>query len=88
MKKSLDNLFWSGVAIIFIPIIIVLLIFIVSSSASREKSLASQPNEIIERRIVYDTVRVEVKVPEVIITRSKKEKKKNQDTLQSSSDSL
>lgn len=89
MKKALDSLFYSGLAIIFMPIIIIVLIF--AMGANTESRSANSPKEIIERRIVYDTVKVKVEVPQIITSTPKKEKKKpkeDQDSLPSTKDTL
>lgn len=89
MKKTLESLFYSGLAIIFMPIVVAVLIFAVSANTSSNEK--NSPQEIVERRIIYDTVKVRVEVPEVIVAKPKKEKKKpkeEKDSVQQDLDTL
>lgn len=72
MRKSLNQLFYTGLFIIFTPIfLIVTPIIYVKLANSSEPTLNSVKNApVVEKKIVYDTVRVEIKVEST-------EKKKN-----------
>ena len=89
MKKTFDYLFYSGLTIIFMPLGLATLIFTISANTSNNS--INSPKEIIERHIIYDTVKVKVEVPQIITSTPKKEKKKpkeDQDSIPSTKDTL
>jgi hypothetical protein len=76
MKKNLNALFYTGLLIVFMPFVIVLMFIYTGSIEERERSSVKiEKPPKVERKIIYDTVRIEVKVP----VKSKTKKKSSED---------
>lgn len=64
MRKSLNQLFYTGIFIIFTPIFLIVapIVYVKLANSSEPTSNPAKNIQVIEKKIVYDTVRVEVKV--------------------------
>jgi hypothetical protein len=74
MRKSLNQLFYTGLFIIFTPIFLIVtpIVYVKLANSVEPNSNSVKNLPIFEKKIVYDTVRVEIKVEP-----TKKNKKEN-----------